>query len=269
MKNSDSHVIDEQNRHGLLADIAASLAFLTRLPISNEYVRKDIATAVRGFGIVGIVVGAFCGVTFWLATSLGISSSIAAILSLAIGFLITGGLHEDGLGDVADGFGGGWTPERKLEIMHDSAIGTYGMLALIVFVTIRALGISQLVSDDASIIQCLLIFAGIGCLSRTPMILMMRQVSLARKDGRAADAGKPSGENTKAGIALGGLSSFMLFWFSLGFAAALIAAIACVFAYVIVKRLTINQIGGYTGDVLGFLQQLSELFMILAILTVA
>ena len=102
---------------------------LTRLPVgwlatSAEPAR--LADAVWAFPVVGAVVGAIGGAVFWVCARLGMPPAVAAVWTLASMLLVTGALHEDGLADTADGLGGGRTRERKLEIMRDSRIGTFG-----------------------------------------------------------------------------------------------------------------------------------------------
>ena len=263
MKNSNSQAFDDQNRHSLLNDTAASIAFLTRLPIAIEYIRPHIASAVRGFPIVGLIVGLFSGLVFWLATAFGIGANIAGFLSITASFAITGGLHEDGLADVADGFGGGWSRERKLEIMRDSSIGTYGTFALIVSVAIRGLGYGQIIGNDASLLQTLLVFTAIGALSRTPMVYMMYKLNAARTDGRAVEAGRPSKTAMMSTIIIGAGSAFLFILFSIGFSPAVLILFSAMAAYSLIQYICLAQIGGYTGDVLGALQQISEVFSII------
>ncbi len=268
MKKSNSQAFDDQNRHSLTNDVAASVAFLTRLPVAIEYIRPNIATAVRGFAIVGLIVGLFSGVTFWLATSFGLSANIAGFLAIAVSFLITGGLHEDGLADVCDGFGGGWSRDRKLEIMRDSSIGTYGTFALIISTALRGLGFGAIVGNEASLIETVLIFASVGGLSRIPIVYMMYQLTPSRPDGRAVEAGRPSRQNMRQALLIGAGTGFLFLLLSVGFSPAVLAIFASLSAYFVVKKICLAQIGGYTGDVLGMLQQISEIFIILLLVAI-
>jgi adenosylcobinamide-GDP ribazoletransferase len=97
---------------------------------------------MRAFPAAGLVVGAIIGAVLVLVTWLGAPAAVAAPIAVAAGLLVTGALHEDGLADTADGFGGGATAERKLEIMRDSRIGTYGVLALIAGLALKAVAIA-------------------------------------------------------------------------------------------------------------------------------
>ncbi|WP_052711642.1 adenosylcobinamide-GDP ribazoletransferase [Elstera litoralis] len=105
-----------------------ALMFLTRLPvpINPAPEASEIAEAGDMFPLVGTLIGAATGAVFWGLSTLGLPPLVAAATALAAQLLLTGALHEDGLADMADGFGGGFTRARKLEIMRDSRLGTYG-----------------------------------------------------------------------------------------------------------------------------------------------
>src|SRR5882724_12552182 len=118
----------------LLDDLRVAVAFLTRIPLPHPdgAMPRDLARAQRMFPLVGAAIGAAVGL-FYLATlAIGVPALAAAALALGAGALLTGALHEDGLADVADGFGGGRDKAAKLEIMRDSRLGTYGALILLV-----------------------------------------------------------------------------------------------------------------------------------------
>ena len=257
-------------------DVITCLAFLSRLPIKSSDQPYSLAHASRAFGVSGLVLGALAGVVFQIANIAGFSSLIAVIVALALSALITGGLHEDGLADVADGFGGGWTIDRKLEIMRDSQIGTYGVLALVFSVAFRIAAYAGIIDglgngagvsgSGTSFMAAIGLFAAIGCLSRAPMAVMMYQMSLARSDGRAAQAGVPSHNNVRNGLFISVIagSLCLLMAVPIGALIAVLASIAI--AYLIIGKLAKKHIGGYTGDVLGTLQQTAEIFALLALL---
>ena len=276
MNKPDKQAIDQADtgephltgKTSFLEDFLASLEFLSRLPVKVTK-RPPLAIASRAFGAVGLVLGALTGLLFWLAISAGLSTGLAVVIALAAHILLTGGLHEDGLADVADGFGGGWTVARKLEIMRDSAVGTYGVLALIFAVGLRVTAYNFILESQSGAATGLLasvgLFAGVACISRAAMAFMMYQLPLARGDGRAAQAGSPSHDNLRQGLfisAVAGGAVLMLFG---GITVALAAFAGAALAYLIVSRATRRQIGGYTGDVLGSLQQITEILALIAI----
>ncbi len=120
-------------------DFATAFQFLTRLPLKRlPYDADALSRSAKFFPLVGLFIGAIGSVTYlWLIHHL--PSAVAALLTLALIVLATGGLHEDGLADAADAFGGGWNREQILAILKDSRIGAFGTLALLVSVGLRVL----------------------------------------------------------------------------------------------------------------------------------
>ncbi|MHA1151288.1 MAG: adenosylcobinamide-GDP ribazoletransferase, partial [Alphaproteobacteria bacterium] len=121
-------------------DVWAALAFLTRLPLtlSESDQPPDLARAARAMPLVGAAIGLGGAAIYWLSGTLGLTPAISGLLAVAATILLTGALHEDGLADSADGLFAGAEPGRRLEIMRDSRTGTYGALALILSVGLRA-----------------------------------------------------------------------------------------------------------------------------------
>ena len=117
----------------LSTELRTGLAFLTRLPLpmAAETSGAEVARASWTFPVIGAGIGLVAALIYWIAYGFGLYPLVAATLAVAGTMLLTGCLHEDGLADTADGFGGGTTPERKLEIMRDSRLGTYGAAALV------------------------------------------------------------------------------------------------------------------------------------------
>jgi adenosylcobinamide-GDP ribazoletransferase len=131
---------------GILQDVAAAFQFLTRLPLSWLPYRKDaLARAVKFFPLVGLAVGSVSAAIYILLSS-HLSAMIVALLIALVSVMITGGLHEDGLADVADAFGGGRNKQKILDIMKDSRIGSYGALAIVLSVAGRVLLLANLPS---------------------------------------------------------------------------------------------------------------------------
>ena len=139
-----------------LDDLRTAVAFLTRLPMPHPMgpMPANFVRAQRMFPLVGAAIGGVVGIVCLGMRMMGVPDLAAAALALGASAILTGGLHEDGLADVADGFGGGRDPAAKLEIMRDSRIGTYGALILMVsFATkLSALG----VLPDAVVVQSLI-----------------------------------------------------------------------------------------------------------------
>ncbi len=184
-----------------LDDLKTATAFLTRLPLTAPE-GASIARAGWAFPLIGLAVGALGGLVFELTLSLGLTPFIAAMLAVAATMLVTGALHEDGLADTADGFGGGATPARKLEIMRDSHIGTYGVLALIVTFSLKVGALASI--GDPLLAAIALMTAHIA--ARAALPAFMFAVKPAREDGLSAHAGRPPVRSVAIAGALGVLA---------------------------------------------------------------
>jgi adenosylcobinamide-GDP ribazoletransferase len=241
-------------------DIETSVAFLTRLPISrgDDASSDKLARASWAFPIAGIVVGLIGALTYLLAHKFGLRPWPSAALSLVATLVVTGCLHEDGLADTADGFGGGATRERKLEIMRDSRIGTYGVCALTLSLLIRASALASL-ADPRTVVFALIAAHGAA---RATLPLFMTLLPPARSDGLSRAAGQPAQDRALIAGALG-ILILAIFLGPLPGLAALILLAAAVGA---MAWLSSAQIGGQTGDVLGALEQAGEIIVLLVAL---
>jgi adenosylcobinamide-GDP ribazoletransferase len=205
--------------------------------------------------LVGAAIGLCGGAVYWLSGALGLTPAIAGLLAVAATILVTGALHEDGLADTADGLFGGAEPARRLEIMRDSRTGAYGALALIFSVGLRAAALAANGAPGPAVAALIAAHA----LARALPSAVMAWVPLARDDGLAAGAGQPESEHAWTALGIGAAIA-MLF---LGFGAGLVAMLAAGLAGFAVIRLARARIGGYTGDILGAIEQLGEIAILL------
>jgi adenosylcobinamide-GDP ribazoletransferase len=240
-----------------------ALAFLTRFPVRAEPLPggPSLVDAVDLFPLVGALVGACAALSFALASWAGLPSLPAAILALATLVLLTGALHEDGLADTADGFGGGATKEQKLAIMRDSRIGTFGVVALVFVLVGRLIAVAGF--WDPVKVAATLVAA--GAMSRAAMVLAMTLLAPARSDGLGATVRGPRPLRVIAALLLAVLLTFAL----LPVQAAALAVAAALVATLALAWVSQRQIGGYTGDVLGAVQQLSETAFLFALMAAA
>jgi len=233
-----------------------ALVLLTRLPLPRL---RDpvpmIGTAAWAFPLAGCVVGLIAAATFLLALALNLPVPLAAGCAIAAQVLATGALHEDGLADFADGLWGGTTPQRRLEIMRDSRIGSYGTIALILGLGLRWQALSALAAHPA--ITCLALLAT-AMSSRAGASLLLAALPAARSDGLGHSARNAGKASAMVAIALAILPFLGLaIWAGpLVVVANLVAAGAVIF---LVFRLAKKRLGGQTGDVLGAAQQLLEI----------
>ncbi|WP_413874682.1 adenosylcobinamide-GDP ribazoletransferase [Albidovulum sp.] len=235
---------------GRADELRLAFLLLTRLPvrpIPGE--APAMAASSWAWPIVGLVVGGISALVCLLALALGLPPAMAAILALAAAVLVTGGMHEDGLADLADGFGGGRTRERKLEIMRDSRIGSYGVIALVLALGFRATAIVALIGGGGSVFTLAALAAG----SRAVLPAAIALMPAARGDGLGRAAAGIDPVPARAAAAIG-----FLCLMPLGIGTAVVTAAAIAFAALVVARLAMRQIGGQTGDVLGAMQHLAE-----------
>jgi adenosylcobinamide-GDP ribazoletransferase len=239
----------------LLRDIGEALRFLTRLPLSAKYgvtQASAIARSAWAFPLVGALIGALSVAVLIAAGLLNLYPTLAAVLAVIAALLLTGGLHEDGLADTIDGLGGS-TRTRKLEIMRDSRIGTYGAMALILVLFMRIGAINGLLRTPEFILPVLV--AG-EAISRALMVLLWHVMPPATDSGLSVDAGTPTRTVTAAAVAIGCAAivaaGLILPWQAILTGSGL--AVAAVFTMSIVNMRTL---GGRTGDTLGASQQVA------------
>jgi len=228
--------------------LLGALQFLTRVPIRTE---EEIPhhRVVPWFPIAGLVIGSTVGAVAATGSEL-LPPLVTAAVAVTVGLLVTGAFHEDGLADIADAFGGGWTVERRLEILKDSRHGTYGVAALTASVALR-------IAAGASIPTATALFASFVAahvLGRSAAVIAMRSAPPATDSGlgvSAAAALKPV--PTAAGLASGlAIVSGLVGWWVLPFLAATMVGTA---GTVVLAR---RKIGGLAGDVLGAVEQVVE-----------
>ncbi|MGR5140925.1 adenosylcobinamide-GDP ribazoletransferase [Photobacterium sp. DNB23_23_1] len=240
-----------------------ALAFFTRIPIPADtpYSPELLNKANRYFALVGLVVGLASAISFWLS-QLILPVSVAVIIAMAVSLLLTGAFHEDGLADVFDGFGGGWQPEQKLEIMKDSRLGTYGASALFVVLAIKWSSLTALAEISPALTTlALLCLHGLSRAAAASLIFSYPYVRLDEQSKVKPLANQQSQQDLWVLIIT---SFFILLLFPLPMAL-LLAAAQLLIRYVCGRWFT-QQLGGYTGDCLGACQQLAEVTGYLVIL---
>jgi adenosylcobinamide-GDP ribazoletransferase len=241
----------------IVTDLRIGLSLATILPCgpSTPVDDGEVARAGWTLPVAGSLVGLLGAAVYALAHAIGLTPGPAAMLALASTVIVTGALHEDGLADTADGLGGGRTRERKLEIMRDSQIGTYGVCALVISLVLRWSALAAIASPRSILLALLLAHAA----ARAGLPLFMALVPPARTDGLSAGAGRPAGLN--AAIALG-LGAIVL---AIGFGPgkAIVAVILLALIGLMTAWLAVKQIGGQTGDILGAHEQLAETAILL------
>lgn len=237
-----------------------ALMFFTRIPCARWAGSSgdDLNRAARYFPLVGVLVGGVAAAVY-LAAQRFFPQEIAVLASMAATLWLTGGFHEDGLADAADGLGGGWQKEQVLTIMQDSRLGSYGALALFVALMAKFQALAHLAP---ALIPALLV-AG-HALSRLGAVLVISTQEYVRASGKA----KPLATRLSTGGLLLAIVCGLapLAWLS---PALLWALLPVALVWLWFSRLLQRRLGGYTGDCLGAMQQLCELTFYLAVLGLA
>jgi adenosylcobinamide-GDP ribazoletransferase len=234
----------------LWQDFVTVLGFLTRLPAPRPAAAVPLGRALRLAPLAGVVVGLTGALVFWAASALGLAPLLAGLLAVAATALATGALHEDGLADVADGFGGAFDRSGKLAIMRDSRTGAYGVLALVFSVGLRA-GALAVLADPAAAAAALV---GAHAASRGAFPAVMYLLAPARAEGLGAGAGQPGHWNALLGLGLALAVALVACGPGDGLVVFAVALLAAAFVALLARI----QVGGYTGDVLGAVQQAAE-----------
>jgi adenosylcobinamide-GDP ribazoletransferase len=236
-------------------NLLAALQFLTRVPIRLRR-EPSLPATVAWFPVAGAIIGAAVGgvaAGLWFVVPPIIAGSVA----VAVGLLITGAFHEDGLGDIADAFGGGWTVERRLEILKDSRHGTYGVAAICASVVIRMIALGSLPGPWA-------MFTGAVAahtMGRVAAVAMAGTMRLATHSGLGADYGR-STTRTRAAVSV--VAGIAITTLAVGWWSAVLTG-AAVVAVVATGTLARRKIGGISGDVLGATEQVAECLCLVAL----
>ncbi len=240
--------------------LVCAIQFLTRVPTPSlkTFEPEWITRSARYFPLVGQGVGAVSALVL-LAGERVWGGGVAAVLAIAVGLLITGAFHEDGLADTADGLGGGQTPARRLEIMKDSRVGTYGVCALVL-----ALGLKVTVLASTPMAALMLVAAhGLG---RAAAVVVMRVTPYAPSGEPGKWKPVPQGVRTGEVLVALLIAAWPLALLPMGAVLVGLAggAVLATAMALLAKRL----IGGHTGDVLGAVEQLFEVGFLLGVAAV-
>ncbi|WP_375173122.1 adenosylcobinamide-GDP ribazoletransferase [Pseudooceanicola sp.] len=236
----------------LRTDILTGAGLLTRLPLPDH--RSGGIGAAWCWPVIGLLVGALAVGAGGLAIWAGLSAGVAGVIVLLVQVLLTGGLHEDGLADTADGFWGGWTRERRLEIMRDSRIGSYGVIALIlVFLARWTLVVQALAHGHWGVV------IAAAVLSRGVLPGVMALVPHARSDGLSKGVGRPDRDVAALAFVLAlGLTLVLS-------GSVVVAGLVAIGVAALLSRLALARIGGQTGDILGAVQVVAEIAVLMAL----
>ena len=253
-------------------DIVANLSFFTRIPIPKSFSNDDLSTSPdftripRAFPFVGAIIGLPALIVFPVLTYTALPEFILATLTVVYLTLVCGAFHEDGLSDSADGFYGGTSPQQRLEIMNDSRVGSFGVLALVFSVLLRVMLLTEVLSRTNGFSFALVLIA-MASASRATSLWNWVAMPSARPDGLASRFGTPSKEVVWQANVVGLILVLpVIFVFSLVHVI-LAIGFCLVFALALGKVAKIK-IGGQTGDVMGATQQVAEIGFLIGLLLI-
>jgi adenosylcobinamide-GDP ribazoletransferase len=219
------------------------------------------------FPLVGALVGIVGGAVLVIAAWLHIPPLVSATLAVLATMIFTGGLHEDGLADTADGFGGGATAARKLEVMDDSRVGTYGAAALVFSILLRVGAVASLMPLGA--FRAALALVAAEAVSRAAVVRLWQELPAARLGGLAHETGPPDQQAMVVALVGALVIAVVLVWPAVGFWAAVLGILLAIAATYIFTRLSYREIGGRTGDTLGACQQIAVIAFLVGVAAAA
>jgi len=235
----------------------SALMFYTRLPVPSNAPHSSgaLSSSRKYLPLIGIIVGAIAVATF-LISQLYLSMPISIALSMVATILATGAFHEDGFADSCDGLGGGWKSDQVLHIMKDSRVGTYAVVGLLSLLGIKFLALLELAS--ASITVLVFCYITAHAFSRLCSSFVIDTYEYVQDHG--------SSQDKHATLIIGAMPILILAF--VAFVPTVIAILVSTIVASIFANYSERRIGGYTGDILGAIQQLSEVSFYLAFLAV-
>ena len=236
-----------------------AIQYFTRLPVPRwvGYTERQLNDASRYFPLVGILVGLVTGLVF-LCALWAFPQAIAVLLAMLAGVLLTGGFHEDGLADTCDGFGGGWEKPQILTIMKDSRIGSYGVLGLVLALALKFAALAAL-----PVTQFFAVTIAAHAFSRFMAVSVIGTQRYVREDDGARARHTAQGLSRTGFICAALIALAPLAWLGSAGVAGALGALAL---RLVAAQYFYRRIGGYTGDCLGAIQQITEIGFYLALL---
>ncbi|MDG1198439.1 MAG: adenosylcobinamide-GDP ribazoletransferase [Actinomycetota bacterium] len=237
-----------------MRNFRAAVIFLTRVPITiGKKEMPELSRAVPWFPIVGALVGVLVGASYWFLSQI-VPGTVAATASISLGVVVTGAFHLDGLADIADAFPGAATVERRLEILKDSRLGTYGTSALVLVLLLEIASLTNLSPLDGFKVA-----VAASSLGRASAVLVMLISRPAQVSGLGVSyVSDLIPWRAFIGILAGGILAFGLLGLS-----GLILILCCLPPALIIRGWSYRSIGGISGDSLGAVAQVSQMVVVL------
>lgn len=249
-------------------DLIACVQFLSRLPIPDLIAihdKPDFARCSRMFPITGFLIALpAVGIMIFLSI-LDVPPMVSAAITIIVQLAVTGALHEDGLADCVDGFGGGRTREDKLTIMKDSRVGAFGVAASVLVLILRFALLSAFL--ETSLLAAITAYLAAQMLSRAVQVYFWQSLPPARPDGLAGSLGAPNSHATKSALATGIIGALTLTLFGFQAASVFLGLVMTISGLIAFRTLCKKQINGHTGDTIGAIQIISEIAFLIGLTT--
>lgn len=255
---------------GWLIATATCIRFYSRLPIpalpgENPHTLPDFRLVPRALPFAALVIALPAALIALLAGLAGVNALLTAALAVTALVVTTGAFHEDGLADSADGLFGGHTPERRLEIMKDSRVGTFGALALGLSLLLRVSALSAILQGAGAWAAAAAVLVAAPW-SRVEGVRILATVEPSRSSGASAAVGQPERSVLPITYGLSGaLAMLLVAAGTLPLAGILLGLALSALTTFWLSRTAIRLIGGQTGDILGAAQQLGEIAIYLGL----
>jgi adenosylcobinamide-GDP ribazoletransferase len=251
---NDNHAVADEEPH-LAADLVMGLRFYSRLPTGKApHAAPRLERIALALPFASLVIGLGPALALLALLVAGTPPLFAATVAVALTAIVTGAMAEDALADAADGLFGGRDAGERLDIMRDSRHGTYGVVAIVLYVALRVTAIGAI----GNALEAAGVLLAAALLARSGALWLAHALPPARSGGAAASVGPLSRRNFAVGAGFAALLSFVLAGFAVGVAglvAALALAALVAWGWVTVCR---RLVGGQTGDLIGALQALLE-----------
>lgn len=235
--------------------LAEALRFLTIIPVPGRPPKKQWCV-IAAYPWAGLTIGVLTALGVWGMSWIA-GSAVCAVVAIVLKILLSGGLHMDGLADLADGIGGGWNRGKRLEIMADSRLGSFGALALIIMFALQTVLMAEILGHtehglDWHLLRPLVLAP---VLSRGIITLVIASFPTARPGGM----GDSNRRSTKAqSLIVAGISALGLSFAIFGIGGIIIAGATTILMFTVAWRIS-RKLGGLTGDVYGALTEIGDL----------
>ena len=232
-----------------------AIQFFTRIPIPNvDFTPEKLNSSSKYFPLVGVLVGVLVSLSY-MVSSFIFSHSISILMSIFFSLILTGAFHEDGLSDFIDGIGGGYSKEKILQIMKDSRIGSFGGIAISLYLLFKFTSLNEISSFYLP-----LVFVSAHSLSRFTSISLIYSLNYVSEDGKSKPLAKKMKFYELILALLFGILPLFTFKSFFIFILLIPQLLFRIFFYYYLN----SKINGFTGDSLGAAQQISEIIFYLS-----